>query len=539
MITKKTPRSLLLTLGAAVVLIVGGVAAYWILGRRDVSTLPPGATLIPEDALMSVTVTTDPNQWQKLRELGTPETRAVINQQFKQLEAQFLTRKGYRYQTDIQPWVGDQVTLAFLPGSGDVATQQSLWVLPIEDLNRARQFFEAQAQGKMAERTYKGVKIWQRQSANPEQTAAAALLDRRFMVFATEPKVIDQVIDASRKGASLARVPRYKVALRSIQTSQPFAELYVNLPAVASRTNANSDQPISPEAIAKLQTAQGLASTVNLEADTIKFQSISWLKPDSKRKFQVINKAKQITSRLPANTLMMASGGDFKTFWQEYKQSSESTLAFPFNPNQFRASVQSTTGMDFDQAFAKWMNGEFAIALLPSQTKSSQGAGIALLAQTSDRKAAEKSFQQLDQVMKQRYNLKVNESKREDQTLTTLIVPPNLPVATHGWLAGNTAFLTLGSPVDKALLPKPSSAIEGTDLYQQVTRSDLNPVNGHFFVDMPRTLSLLESSPFLPKLSPNTLKFAQAIQSIGVTAAVKNEWSSRHDILVKLKKTGS
>ena len=94
MITKKTPRSLLLTLGAAVVLIVGGVAAYWILGRRDVSTLPPGATLIPEDALMSVTVTTDPNQWQKLRELGTPETRAVINQQFKQLGAQFLTRKG-------------------------------------------------------------------------------------------------------------------------------------------------------------------------------------------------------------------------------------------------------------------------------------------------------------------------------------------------------------------------------------------------------------------------------------------------------------
>lgn len=537
MITKKTPRSLLLTLGAAVVLIVGGVAAYWILGRRDVSTLPPGATLIPEDALMSMTVTTDPGQWQKLREFGTPETRAVLNQQFKQLESQFLTSKGYRYQTDIQPWVGDQVTLAFLPGSEDGAAQQSLWVLPIEDLNQARQIFAAQGEA-MAERTYQGVKIWQRQSANPDQTAAATILDRRFMVFATEPKVLDRVIDASRKGASLARVPRYKVALRSVRTSQPFAELYVNLAAVASRTNASADQPIAPQALAKLQTAQGLASTITLEADAIKFQNISWLKPDSKRKFQVENKAKQIISRLPASTLMMASGGNFKSFWQEYKQSAESTLAFPFNPNQFRASVQSATGMDFDQAFAEWMNGEFAIALLPSQTKSSQGAGIALLAQTSDRKAAEKSFQQLDQVMKQRYNLKVNESKREDQTLTTWIVPPNLPVATHGWLGG-TAFLTLGSPVDKALLPQPASPLDSTDKYQQATRSDLNPVNGHFFVDMPRTLSMLESSPFLPKLSPNTLKFARAMQSIGVTAAVKNEWSTRHDILVKLKKAGS
>jgi hypothetical protein len=123
-----------------------------------------------------------------------------------------------------------------------------------------------------------------------------------------------------------------------------------------------------------------------------------------------------------------------------------------------------------------------------------------------------------------------------NQALTTWKVPPGLPVASHGWLEDNVAFLTLGAPVANTILPQPQKTLASRDLFQQVTRSKLNPNNGHFFVDMPRILNLMDSSPLLPKLSPNVSKFAEAIQAIGVTAAVRNNWSTRYDIQVVLKK---
>jgi hypothetical protein len=113
-----------------------------------------------------------------------------------------------------------------------------------------------------------------------------------------------------------------------------------------------------------------------------------------------------------------------------------------------------------------------------------------------------------------------------------------LPVASYGWLEDNIVFFTLGTPVETTFLPQPQSPLAKTERFAEVTRSSL-PANGHFFVDMPQSLAFLESSPLLPKVPPNQLQFAQAIEAIGVTAAVNNEWSTRHDIQVKLKKIGS
>ena len=543
MITEKKPRSLLLTLGGAVLLIAGGATAYWVLVQRQSGgTIPAGVNLVPQQALMSISVSTSPKQWKKLEDFGTPETRQAVRQSLQDLESRFLAQNGYRYQTDVQPWVGDQITMAFLPltaGSATLANQQSVvWILPIKDQNRARQALEQKHLGqtnKVAKRTYKGVEIQEVQGSN-SQKYAMSVLDQRFLILTTIAPVINQVIDTYKGGASLAQTPRYTTALSAIQANQPFAQVYVNLPVAASQITANAGQKISPGTLASIEAAQGLSSTITLESEGMRFNSISWLKPGAQKKLRVENNAQGIEKRLPQNTLMMASGGNFKQFWQQYDQGTESKLVIPFNPDQFRASVQASTGMDFDQDFVSWMNGEFAAALVPAQENTFAGAGIILLAKTRDRTAAGKSFKQLDDAVRDRLNFSVTESKMGNQTLTTWKVPPGLPVASHGWLEDNVAFLTLGAPVANTILPQPQKTLASRDLFQQVTRSKLNPNNGHFFVDMPRILNLMDSSPLLPKLSPNVSKFAEAIQAIGVTAAVRNNWSTRYDIQVVLEK---
>lgn len=542
---KQRPRSLLI--GAASLLVIGGVATYWGLTQRN-STLPIGANLVPQEALMSFTVSTDQNQWQKLREFGTPETRLALAQGLADFQRRFLTASGYSYKNDIQPWVGDQATVAFLPSVVSPAPpeQQSIvWVLPIENPDRARQTFAGpgrSADQKLVERTHKGVRIQETQAA--AQNYSVAVLEGRFLVATTIPKAMDQVIDAYQDGTSLVTLPGYRAALSQINHRQPFAQVYVNLPAAASRTTtsqsprAGSDKSATSGMLGKLEEYQGLGSTITLEPNGVQFKSISWLKPDSQKKLQIENSAEDMPERLPADTLVMASGGDFKQVWQEYTQGAQSQLATPFDPDQFRANVQSATGMNFDQDFVNWMDGEFSLALLPAQGETLKGVGLALMVETGDRQAAETTLKRLDEVMGSKFKLNVSQSNVGNQTLTTWKVPPGLPVASHGWLDDDVVFLTLGAPIEGTIAPRPQVELVEAELFEATTRSDLNPNNGHFFVDVTQTLSLLDSSPLLPKLSPRVRKFANAIQAIGVTAAVNNERSTRYDIFVELKKVG-
>ncbi|MHC5830785.1 MAG: DUF3352 domain-containing protein, partial [Nostoc sp.] len=80
---------------------------YW-------SDLLVGANMIPGDALFAVSLTTDTQQWQQLRQFGTRETQTELDKNLVELRDRFLTNNGYDFQKDIAPWVGDDVTIAFL-----------------------------------------------------------------------------------------------------------------------------------------------------------------------------------------------------------------------------------------------------------------------------------------------------------------------------------------------------------------------------------------------------------------------------------------
>jgi hypothetical protein len=71
-------------------------------------------------------------------------------------------------------------------------------------------------------------------------------------------------------------------------------------------------------------TRQGVAATVNLEPEGMRFRGISWLKPNSTQKYQVENKTNTLARRLPADTLMMFSGGNLSRFWQDNAQNADS-----------------------------------------------------------------------------------------------------------------------------------------------------------------------------------------------------------------------
>ncbi len=558
---KKNKPFLLLSLGAAVLLIGGGTAAYWLLGQRNlvVGDAPVGSQLVPEDALATASITTDSEQWQQLREYGTPETRAALDNQLTQLRDNLLTANGYNYEQDIQPWLGDVVMIAYLPsvaptGGGTEQPkpagiaffkQPDLIVLPIENPAQARQLLEkskSQKATQFLERTYRGIQIRETQKSDSQNYSAAVL--GRFFVVTNNPKTTERVIDTYKGAASVAATPGYTKELTKITASKPFAQLYLNIPTFSAVAAANSARSLSPEKIAAQQQGQGVATTVTLEPEGMRFHGISWLRPNSTQKYAVENRTSHLPRRLPADTLLMISGSHLAQLWQDYARGAESNPLLPIAPANLNAGFQAALGLDLEEDLLPWMGGGFSLALIPAsqdvltspQNRQSPqlAAGIVLMVEASDRSRAEATFQQLDQVMATRYQFIVEETKLGRQPVVSWTSPLGGVNATHGWLEGNVAFLTLGAPIGSEIVPQPQATLPQTPLFQQAVPTRPNPNNGQFFLDVERTIN--SGNLNLPQLPTEQKMVAKAIRAIGVTTAISDQRSTRFDLFVHLKK---
>lgn len=551
---KSKKSSLVLTLGTAAALAVGGGTAYWFFSQRGAgpADLLMGSEVVPQDALMAVSVTTDAGQWQQMREFGTKQSQTALDQNLAQLRDRFLTANGFNYDKDIRPWVGKEVTLAFLPTQIPPVTnpptnpppalqqQATIAVLPIQDPLKAKQVLEQPRTGgggALTERTYKGVQI--RESKGPTlQPFSAAVLDGKFLLITTDPKATERAIDTYQGAPSLSSTPGYRQSLSKIATEQPFGKLYVNLPAAAAITATNSGRNLSAENLAQVQQNQGLAATMKLEPEGIRFQSVSWLKPDSQKRYEVQNSARSMPERLPADTLIMASGGNLQKFWQDYSQGASANPISPINPEALRSGLQSTVGLDLDKDLLAWMDGEFSLALVaaPAGEPANLPFSLVFMVKASDRRAAEKSLTQLNQAMTERYKFKVEESKVGNQTVTNWVLPAGGPAITYGWLSGDVVFLTLGAPIAASLVPQPANSLANSPVFQKTVPTKPNPNNGHFFVNVERAINA-KSLPLFP-LPPANRDLIAAVQSIGVTAAISDDRTARYDVFAAIQKAG-
>ncbi len=537
----KRMRSLALTLGGATLLVGGGTLAYFLLnGRPSDSVIPLGAAVTPQNALLSLTASTDEAPWRKLGEFGTPETKTRWQEQLKRFETDFLSPFGLVYDKDIRPWVGSQLNLVLLsPAPEDVAqvgANATVWFLPMKDPQQAQSVLgRAAGGGAPQKRTYKDVEVQTFKGQNGK-SLSAVVLENRLLIVSNGDNTLNQVIDTYRGAPSLAQTPRLQEAMKEVEDSSAFAQVYVNLPIATAGLLQNANRGMSQSTIQRVQAVQGFGSSIKIEDDGLNFKAISWLKPDSKQVLKGDNKSQTLARLLPGDTLMITSGGDFRQAWQDYTQGTESQLIVPLNPSKIQAGLLRSTGLDFEKEFVSWMDGEFVAAVVPTANQSKQGAGIMVLAKANDRAKADQSFQKLDAAMRDRHSFLVAESKVGNRAVTTWKVPPNLPLVTHGWLDNNVAFFTFGAPISERILTPQNNSLADAALFKKTQSSNLTFNTGEFFVDLPRMVTMMQNSPLLPKLAPSANQIAQAIEGIGVATAINNPWSTRYDFTVKLKR---
>lgn len=548
----KDQLKFLVPLGAAIALLGGGTAIWWVVRQNTpVAGLPVGSEVLPQTTAMTLAFTTNENQWRQLQQFGNPTTQAALAENFAKMRDRYLTSNGLDYNRDIKPWVGQEVTVAFVPPVSEnnqpIAVQPynpnklvdtpPVFILPIANAAKAQALMAAPklADGQeWVERDYKGQQI--REVHGAEAPAyAATVIDNRIVAVSPSAKAIEQVIDTFKGKPPLSRVSEYSQAFKQLKTLAPFVRLYVNRPAAETMVAGNPALPIPTQALSLLQNNQGMVSTVNLVSEGVRMQGLSWVAADSKVRYRTDNKAQRMPSLLPSQTVMMASGGSLKQFWQETSQKNEKNpapRASGYSLSTIQSGLENLTGMSLEKDFLPWMDGEFSLGLItePAAAASTPTAGILMMVQVSDRRAAEQTLKKLDQVMKDRYQFQVTQSDAQTVKWVSRFTALS---ATHGWLDGNVLYLAIGPGVPSLVAPTAGKTLAEADLFQKATATNLPANNGHFFMNV-EPLANNTNLPF-PILPTENRSLLNAIRAIGVTTAVQDGRTFRFDTQVLLK----
>lgn len=562
-------------IAGSLLLVAGGATIFWWINRNTFTpgTLPVGANMIPQDALMVLTLNTDVQQWRQLRSYGTPKSQRVFDNLLVDWRDRLFKQNGIDYDNEIAPWVGPEVTIAQLSPQSELSDQVEeiptslspqpmVAVLPIGDPLQAKQVLSQPKDlpdRQWSERTYKQIKIRESQplkAAQPQSDAAKsdksptapapplqlAVVENRVLLVTNSARSMNAAIDSFRdRKTSLASTPGYAQALGQIQQPvRPFLTFYRNVPGSIDSAAKNLDQPLAQKQQEWVNQAQGWATVANLQEDGIELRNIAWLKPDSKRKFAAKNNAKSLHNKLPSSSLAIVAGGNFEQFWQDYSRDYITYPIQPFSPSLFQKGVQDSVGLNWQNDFLKWMKGEFALALvpMPGEAAEKMPIGIMALVKTNDRRAAEKALQQLDNAMIGRQRYQVAPGKLNNQSVVNWSEPTTGTTVTRGWMDDNVAFIALGSPITGKFFPNPQTRLSDQPAFRRTALDPLvqqqSDANGFFFLNVEEIFALPQLPPLFSWLDPYR-DWGEAVRSIGLNAVTSSDRTIRFDAFVQLK----
>lgn len=237
--------SILLTAAFAIFLFAV-VSLGWIITQSSVNllkggvnTFPQTAVFIPKQAPAMVSLLTNPEKLDALRQVSLPlKLRHRDRQEWQQWETDLLAITGFDYQRDLKSWLGDEITLAITTLDYDhnsINGAQPGYLLGTETRNTKlareslRNFFAGQDDVTIEQ--YKGVNIISPPSSesltNPKVWASAVV--GNFVLFANHPQILKKAINqAQAVNLNLERADYYQKALNSI-TKPHIGVAYLNI----------------------------------------------------------------------------------------------------------------------------------------------------------------------------------------------------------------------------------------------------------------------------------------------------------------------
>ncbi|MGB3787900.1 MAG: DUF3352 domain-containing protein, partial [Phormidesmis sp.] len=230
-------------LAIACLLILFGIGGFFYLRASSALSLLAGsdrpiaaaALFVPSQSPFSVSLLTRPEQLAAfVQSLEEPEQRPQTLQEIEQLKRRLLERTGLDnagpdYEQTIQPWIGDEVTLALVSADLDVDSlngQQPGYLVAVEVAPERQlqakeflqRFWQQQALAGNAPNSEKvsGVRILSATSARPQAIKATALVGDQFILLANDIRVLQRSIQVAQTAQNLAQNLAYRRAVAAL-----------------------------------------------------------------------------------------------------------------------------------------------------------------------------------------------------------------------------------------------------------------------------------------------------------------------------------
>jgi hypothetical protein len=266
-----------------VLLLVGGIGFWGLTAQNPRSLLlkggqeiPMAAQFVPRQAPVMVSLLARPDRLWQLRQLLTPSSqRFVARQEWQTLQQGLNDFLGWDYDTNVRPWLGEEVSFAVttsdLDHNADNGLQAGyLAVLTCRDVAAAQEALHllwqqrAAAGRNLVFKSISGISVIYDQplsdtpfpglssislKRSAPATLASAIIGQQYVLLANDPAVLQQALATYQApDVSLAQAANYRDSIRSLPPER-IGWLYANLPNTFTwlGLDATASPPLSTE----------------------------------------------------------------------------------------------------------------------------------------------------------------------------------------------------------------------------------------------------------------------------------------------------
>ncbi|MBD2528736.1 DUF3352 domain-containing protein [Nostoc flagelliforme FACHB-838] len=536
--------------GAIALLVIAIAGFYWFFAKSPVnligSTSGPGATIfVSKLSPVMVSLLTNPDRLQALER----------EEELSKLKTSLFAKSGIDYKQDIQPWLGDEITLAIT--TLDIDREQEngqqpgyLLALATNQPEKSREFVEllfskrALAGANLAVEQYKGVKLISDNSQPEQDLLAGAVVGEGFVLFANDLKVLrDAINNVQAPDLNLTSSADYQKAIKELPKGG-LAIAFLNLPIVAKWQGL--------ELAEQLYNSQIISLSLNpkgLLAETT-FLTTSETAPPS----PALSKPVGALQYVPASAGLAISGSnlshlgdsDLAKLWRQATAtiygSEEDVISRLAKPV---ADVQKRWGINLPKDIFSWVLGEYAIALLPDKEQTtphwifvvekSQDVeqGVAHLDAIASSNGLSISPLTIDQQKISAWTELSTTTKKSDVKGGSFSIETKVR-GLHTTLGNYEVFTSDLETMDEILTAKDNSIIDNPNFQDSIAAIPL-PNQGYVYLDWAKSQNLLERQiPILKLVEVLGKPFFNNLRSLTVSNYGTDTRSLKGGIFFKL-----
>lgn len=503
----------------------------------DELTLQASNKILPPSALANTFISTDEQKWSELKQFGTPEFQELTNKNLQEFIDENLTieNQNIDYQEDISPWLGG-VSIAILPSPEAGIDYNAVGILGIKNKLKAKSFFDrikTKNSENIDETSYKNISIYQLD--NPTEKIFISTFDN-YIIIADKKEVITKIIDTYKGGISLADNTSQKFDRNSglIQIYFPdYSNWFLNV-----LKNSLPDIDVEKSAKNQLQKIDSILTNISVENQGLKMSSVINLVEPSTTAQQSKPISNNLLSQIPENSICVMTGGEINQFWQQVNEEKQNVPDLDLLINRAKMITSQWLNLDLDKDVISWLDGEFALALLPPNKNNSLEtlSGLFIL-ESSNKTQGEATLKSLENTAKIFSFLSIQTSEINGIDVTKWNSPAGNLVS-YGWLNEEKFALSLTGNFENITDIKSANSLLENPTFKSATASLPDNNNGYFYCNLQEALSVAVNydANFWDNYSIEAKALADSINAIVLSSSTINPTTSQVDLNISLLK---